>query len=501
MKKILLLVLFCGLSVVVGIAGMYLMNLSIRLDEAQSLWISTKPVSTILFFIAQDVHVPLYSLLLHFWVQIFGNDIVVARLLSFLFFLLTLPTLYVVSKEVGNKKIALLTVILFALSPFILWYSSEARMYTLFTFVTSLNHLFFQRMVKSSGKTGKFGYLISTVIGFYSHYFFMFLIATQIFYIVYRLVSHTQKNNKSIFQIFLIYKFPFVWRYVTLLFTAFLFFTPWLIYVVSLGSASNTQPLIPPPNEYNIFQTFVNFIFGFQSQAIQAILISLWPLAVVSLFFIFTKRNRTPIVAPGYFILATFLPIILVFVVSYIRPIFLPRYLILVTPTLFFLISWLILNNSRKIASILSVWMIISMMGLMFYQSISEKTPVKENYSGVSTYLADTATPQDVIAVSAPFTVYPIEYSYKGITRITTIPEWDRYQEGSIPAFSQENMKIQIEQYSQNYSRIFVVLSYDQGYEDDIVDYFDGSYELLEKKDFSPELEVRVYKLRYDIKV
>src|SRR5690606_18717546 len=136
---------------------------------------------------------------------------------------------------------------------------------------------------------------------------------------------------------------------------------------------------------------------------IQAILISLWPLAVVSLFFIFTKRKKTSIVTPGYFILSTFLPILLVFVLSYVRPIFLPRYLILVTPTLFFLIAWMILNNSRKIASILAVWLIVSMMGLMFYQSISEKTPVKENYAGVSEYLASNTEAQDIISVTAPF--------------------------------------------------------------------------------------------------
>lgn len=499
MKKFLSVIGIVGIAAVVVTTGLYLISFSIRLDEAQSLWISTKPVHSILYFIAQDVHVPLYSLLLHFWVQIFGNSIIVARSLSFLFFLLTIPVLYKVAYEAGNRKIAILTVILFVLSPFILWYSSEARMYTLFTFVTSLNHLFFQRMVRSNGKTGKVGYFLSTVIGFYTHYFFLFLIATQIVFVLYRLITYLNKEQRSLFQIFLLYKYPFVWRYATLLITAFLLFSPWLIYVISLGSASNTQPLIPPPNEYNIFQTFVNFIFGFQSQAIQAILISLWPLAVVSLFFVFTKRKKTPIVTPGYFILSTFFPIILVFALSYIRPIFLPRYLILVTPTLFFLIAWLILNNSRKIASILAVWLIVSMMGLMFYQTISEKTPVKEDYKGVSEYLAQEATAQDVIAVSAPFTVYPLEYSYKGIARITTIPDWDRYQEGSIPPFSEENLISQIESYSQDYGRVFVVLSYDQGYEDTIQEYMDQNYAMLEQKEFSPELEVRVYKLRYDI--
>ena len=64
----------------------YLFSQSIRLDEAQSIWVSTKSVSEIVKISAQDVNVPLYSLLLHFWMQIFGTEIVIDRFLSLLFF-------------------------------------------------------------------------------------------------------------------------------------------------------------------------------------------------------------------------------------------------------------------------------------------------------------------------------------------------------------------------------------------------------------------------------
>src|SRR6185312_10528796 len=81
---------------------------SIRLDEAQSIWVSTKSVSQILQLDAQDVLVPLYELLLHVWMQIFGSSVLAARSFSFIFFLATLPALYSLAKETNNKRVAMI---------------------------------------------------------------------------------------------------------------------------------------------------------------------------------------------------------------------------------------------------------------------------------------------------------------------------------------------------------------------------------------------------------
>src|SRR5579862_5368761 len=150
---------------------------SIRLDEAQSIWASTKSFPQILELDAQDVLVPLYELLLHVWMQLFGTSVLAARSLSFIFFLVTLPILYTLAKETNSKRVAMITITLFSLSPFIMWYSSEARMYTLFALITTINNLFFIRFINSKGSTSKFGYIVSAVIGLYTHYFFIFLLS------------------------------------------------------------------------------------------------------------------------------------------------------------------------------------------------------------------------------------------------------------------------------------------------------------------------------------
>src|SRR5438128_2111892 len=62
-------------------------NQSLRLDEAQSLWQSARTPIGIVRLVAEDVHVPLYHILLHYWEVLFGNGVAVARMLSLAFFL------------------------------------------------------------------------------------------------------------------------------------------------------------------------------------------------------------------------------------------------------------------------------------------------------------------------------------------------------------------------------------------------------------------------------
>jgi len=480
------------LGIAIAFSGFLMITQSIRLDESQSIWAATKPLTGIMEYTGSDVHVPLYFTLLHFWIQIFGTNIILLRSLSFIFYLLSIYLLYKVARESSNHELALTTICIFSLSPFILWYSGEARMYTLFTFSTSLNHLFFLRMYRSDFKTSKFGYFLSAVLGFYTHYFFVFMIATQGLFVISRAIKTRSEKER------LLGLPKFFLKYVTLAGGAFLFLVPWLVYVLKLGKIGNSTPSIGKPSSYDLFQSLANFLFGFQSQTILAIVISLWPLIVVLLFLVFTRRKKSELSVLEYFAYTSFLPIIIIFLLSYIRPIFLSRYLIFITPSLFFILAWVLINYSKKISSLFVTGFFAFMLVLSVQQVVSAATPVKEDYEGVTQYVSTHARAQDIIAVTAPFTVYPIEYTYNGSARIDTIPQWNRFATGAIPTFSLTKLDAQMKEYRKIYQNVYIVLSYDQGYETDIIHFMDTHYKLLQKKQFSPAVQLREYKLRYD---
>lgn len=487
------LLLIITITASIAINLIYLFSQSIRLDESQSIWVATKSIPAILRIDAQDVNAPLYTLMLHFWLQLFGTDIVMARLLSFVFFIATLPCLYLLIRDVANRATAIVGVALFSLSPFVIWYSQEARTYTLLTLLATLSHYFFLHFLHSRGITHKLGYLIVSVLGMYTHYFFTFLLITQLFFLIHFYFKNRQQRH------FLPPSYRRLSKnYVFVMALLLLIYAPWVFYVMQLGVAAYTQPLITQPTSFNLLQIYLNFLVGFQHQTIQSLVISVWPLFLMVLFFVFTKKLKISMARVDYFLVVSFLPVLLVYLLSFYRPIFLPRYLIFVVPSLFTLLAWILINFGKRFMSVLVIGTLILMLLSLNFQNRSLLTPVKEDYRDTVSYIQAYATPQDIVAVTAPFTIYPIEYYYSGLARLDTIPSWNRYLQGPIPSFSLSALEQQIQQYALVYNRLFVILSYDQGYEASVIDYLDHHYERLNSIDYPAAINVRVYKLRYD---
>ena len=109
--------LLCLGLVLLGARAEFLRN-SIRLDEAQSLWQTNHSYGSLLRIIAEDVHVPLYHVLLRTWRLVLGPDIQTARLLSLLFLLAAVPVFYLVARKVLSTPWALFALVVFSCSPF-----------------------------------------------------------------------------------------------------------------------------------------------------------------------------------------------------------------------------------------------------------------------------------------------------------------------------------------------------------------------------------------------
>jgi hypothetical protein len=92
--------------------------------------------------VVQDTtHVPFYFFLLHFLIELAGDSDFTLRFLSVLFGVLTVPLIYFMGNKLchGHGRIGLWAALLATFSPFYLWYSQEARMYTLLVFLGLLS--------------------------------------------------------------------------------------------------------------------------------------------------------------------------------------------------------------------------------------------------------------------------------------------------------------------------------------------------------------------------
>jgi mannosyltransferase len=112
---------------------------SLGYDEGYSIALARQSLGAIAAQTAADIQPPLYYDLLHFWMQLFGTSEAAVRSLSLLFGVLTVPLLYALGRRLFGPATGLLAALLGAVSPFWIWYAQEARNYTLVTFLGALS--------------------------------------------------------------------------------------------------------------------------------------------------------------------------------------------------------------------------------------------------------------------------------------------------------------------------------------------------------------------------
>lgn len=468
----------------VGIISQLLyIHQSLRLDEAQSFYQASHGIPRMLQLVAEDVHVPLYHTTLHFWQIAFGNSVVAARYLSLLFFASLIPLTYVLARQLFDWKQSLLAAGLVALSPFMNWYGNEARMYTLLTMLSVINQIFFIRILQRKPNAW-WGYAISAIVGAYSHYFFGFVLATQGLYFL----AARRRFAKGSFI-----------RFAGVAVAVVLALLPWLLYVHSLGSASTTRPHLIKPTSVDLFNTFAQFFFGFQNDKINTLLVSLWPIGVLVGFLAVQKQRRfSPEIT--YLGMAAFVPILGAFLISaLVTPLYISRYLIVALPSLYLLLIWVVSSLPKKLPGYAILTLIAAMTLTLGHQAASADTPVKEDYHDATSYVSANADSRDVVVLSAPFTIYPIEYYYQGQAPLETLPQWNRFVAGDAPPYSSGDLPNQAKKIAADHRDAWLILSYDQGHNKEILRYYDTHYQRVSTKDFSPGLSVYEFRLRYNI--
>lgn len=113
-------------------------------DEAFSVLLASKNLKDILLLTIKDVHPPLYYLLLHFWIKLFGDAEYVTRSFSlFSHLLLVLSCFFLLNHFLKNKKVSLLGSLAILLNPFLLEYAFEASSYIFFSFPVVTAALFY----------------------------------------------------------------------------------------------------------------------------------------------------------------------------------------------------------------------------------------------------------------------------------------------------------------------------------------------------------------------
>jgi mannosyltransferase len=170
-------VIGAGLIVAIGIFLRFWTVSDLWLDEALTVNIAKLPLQQIPGALRHDGAPPLYYVLLHVWMLVFGQSDVAARALSGVVSVTALPFAWMAGRRLGGRRCAWATLLLVATSPFAINYATSTRMYSLVALWSLLGLLSLERAVErpTIGRLAALG--VMTMLLVYTHYWGLYLVA------------------------------------------------------------------------------------------------------------------------------------------------------------------------------------------------------------------------------------------------------------------------------------------------------------------------------------
>ena len=161
-------------AVLIGVVLRFISRGPLWLDEAQSLAIAQRPLSHIADALRHDGAPPLYYLLLHWWVQIFGTSTFAVRALSAIPAVLALPVALRLGRRVGGDAVGIAALVLLAVSPFAVRYAVEARMYSMLLLLGLLGAHAVLSVHRHRSWAATAGVAVVSAAMLYTHYYAVF---------------------------------------------------------------------------------------------------------------------------------------------------------------------------------------------------------------------------------------------------------------------------------------------------------------------------------------
>ncbi len=146
-------------------------------DENVSLIIAQFPLGELFKNAAYDNHPPLYFILIKLF-SFITNDPLLLRFSSVIIGTITLWILYKFVSQLINRRVGLVTLILFSLSPLHIYYSTELRMYELLTLEGLLLIWFLYNYLETEKSKYLIYYHLTAIVFLYTHYFSVIFLIT-----------------------------------------------------------------------------------------------------------------------------------------------------------------------------------------------------------------------------------------------------------------------------------------------------------------------------------
>lgn len=328
-------------------------------DEAWTALVSVQSPAMILFHVGHDVHPPLYFLLLHLWIQLFGDSVLALRAMSAVAGILAVALGMWLMRLLGTARETLLAGLFMALLPISVRYSQEARMYALEAALLLGSTIALVYWLRSARDRYLAGYVVLMTAALYTHYLAILCLAAHCLYLVALRVQGDRAlhvlSRARIWGAWLIIAMAYV---------------PWLVVLADEVIVHNEAFKIggeifwiPAPSSYTLPSAIWRFLtLRSRTEMITSVYLLLPVLVMVSaLWVVFTDRSRLRV---GLLLLIySFFPVLATFLASFLLPIFVERYVAFAAIGLTMLLALTVTRVAQR-APILGGIVVLLILGL-----------------------------------------------------------------------------------------------------------------------------------------
>lgn len=317
LKVDLLGVAFILLNLIVK--GVYLSSNSLAGDEPFSVYHAQMNIASIVTLLSQGNNPPLYEIILHYWIKIFGVTEFAVRFPSLLLNSVSAFFIYRIAAEHISKSVAFIAGFVFTFSNYFISFAHEARVYALLGLLTSVSMYLFVKILSDNTNHPdqvpsainlniKFVFLgVINALIIYAHYFGFFVLAVQFIFVV----INQNFIKKS-------------WRILIIIFgTTFFLFLPNIGVFIKRFAESSGGTWVQPPNG---IESIYNMLWAFSNKPLTAVLVIAVSVTSIIQYFI-RKRNEKKNIVIEFVVFWFCFIFFVMFAVSFWLPMFLDRYL------------------------------------------------------------------------------------------------------------------------------------------------------------------------------
>jgi len=266
-----LLVATVAVVVLVGVVLRFVTRSDLWLDEALSVNIAKLPFSKLHDALRHDGAPPVYYVVLHGWISVFGSSDLAVRSLSGLFGVASLPLAWLAGRRLGGRAVAWAAVLVLVSSPYAARYSSETRMYSIVIFLVLAGYLLLWRVLErpTPARTVPLALVVGLLL--YTQYWSIYLLLVVGIGLVVRAIRCRGAERRATQSAILAFA------------AGALMFVPWLPTFGYQAQHTGTPwgSAVAPPTAFGL--TFADFSGGDHAETV-VLIVALVVLALLGLF-------------------------------------------------------------------------------------------------------------------------------------------------------------------------------------------------------------------------